>query len=98
MLAFAAVTQHSALPIDMVMHYMFMLTYIFSFQRGNNKCMRGTQHLENRSVLLNVDSATLPPSGTQTQCRLAAFHYHNLQAVDSLPQSGRDIDRLHMLF
>lgn len=80
--AFAAVTQHSALPIDMVMHYMFMLTYIFSFQRGNNKCMRRAQHLENRSLLLNVDSATLPPSGTQTQCRQGVFHYHNLQAVD----------------
>lgn len=79
--AFAAVTQHSAPPIDMVMHYMFMLTYIFWFQRGNNKCMRRA-HLENRSVLLNVDSATLPPSGTQTQCRQGAFHYHNLQAVD----------------
>ncbi len=95
-LAFAAVTQHSGPPIHMVMHYMFMLTYIFSFQRGNNKCMRRAKHLENRSLLLNVDSATLPPSGTQTQCRQGAFHYHNLQAVDFLPQSSRDIDRLHI--
>lgn len=45
-LAFAAVTQHSAPPIDMVMNYMFMLTCIFSFQRGNNKCMRRAQHLK----------------------------------------------------
>lgn len=97
-LAFAAVTQHSAPPIDMVMHYMFMLTYIFSFQRGYNKCMRRAQHLENRSLLLNVDSATLPPSGTQTQCSRGAFHYHNLQAVDFLPRSLRHIDRLHVCF
>lgn len=49
--------------------------------------------LENRSPLLNVDSATLPPSGAQTQCTQAAFHYHHLQAVDFPPQRSGDIDR-----
>lgn len=58
--------------------------------------MSRAQHLENRSLLLNVDSATLPPSGTETQCRQGAFHYHNLRAVDFLPQNSRDIDRLHI--
>lgn len=54
------------------------------------------QHLENRSLLLNVDSATLPPSGIQTKCRWAAFYYHHLQAVDFPPQRSRDIDRLYI--
>lgn len=66
---------------------MFMCTHTFSFQKGaTGKHMRGTERLENRSALLSVDSATLPPSGTETQCRRAAFHYHHLQAVDFLPQ------------
>lgn len=48
--------------------------------------MRGAEHFENRSALLSVDSATLPPCGKETQCRQAAFHNHHLQAVDFLPQ------------
>lgn len=35
--AFAAVTQRSAPPIDMVMPYMFMLTYVFSFQKDEQQ-------------------------------------------------------------
>lgn len=58
--------------------------------------MRRAQHFENRSLLLNVDSASLPPSGAQTQCRQAVFNYHNLQGVDFLPQRSRDIDWLHI--
>lgn len=76
--------------------YVHAHIYIFSFQRRNNKCMRQAQHLENRSLLLNVDSATLPPSGAQTQCRQAVFHYHHLQGVDFLPQRSRDMDWLHI--
>lgn len=70
--ASAALTLRLTLPIDMLMHYMFVLTCIFSFQRANNKCMRGAG-LENGSLLLNVDSATLPPSGAQAECRRGGF-------------------------
>lgn len=69
--------------------YVHAHIHIF-ISKGNNKCMRRAQHLENRSLLLNVDSATLPPSGVQTQCRWAAFHYHHLQVVDFLPRRSRD--------
>lgn len=73
----------------------------FHFKRGQRENTRGTERLENRSALLSVDSATLPPSGTETQCRRAAFHYHHLQAVDFLPQrsgvgGGGDTDRRHI--
>lgn len=64
---------------------MFMLT-VSSPNRGSSGCMRRAQRSENGSPLLNVDSATLPPSGTQTQCRQGAFDCHNLQAVDSVRQ------------
>lgn len=59
---------------------------IFISKGATGKCMIGAECLENRSALLSVDSATLPPSGTETQCRQAVFHYHHLQAVDFLPQ------------
>lgn len=56
------------------MHFMVM--------HKGNKCTRTAQHLKNRSVLLEVDGATLPPSGTETQCRQEDVHYHHLQGVD----------------
>lgn len=84
--------------------YIHVLARIFISKGVTGKCTRGAEHLENRSALLSVDSATLPPSGTETQCRRAAFHYHHLQAVDFLPQrsgvcvccGGRDTDRRHI--
>lgn len=73
---------------------------IFISKGATGKCMIGAECLENRSALLSVDSATLPPSGTETQCRQAVFHYHHLQAVDFLPQRrggwGGDTDRQHI--
>lgn len=73
--------------------YVYAHIHIFISKEQQQMYETSPAFWKNGSLLLNVDSATLPPSGTCTQCRWV-FHNHNLQAVDF--QSWGDIDRLHI--
>lgn len=73
--------------------YVYPHIHIFISKEQQQMYETSPAFWKNGSLLLNVDSATLPPSGTCTQCRWV-FHNHNLQAVDF--QSWGDIDRLHI--
>lgn len=79
-----------------------------SIPNGNkhiNKCLRCSQagffffHFffyfggENRSQLLNVDSATLPPSGAKTQCMREAFSLSSPPGCWLASAEEWDIDR-----
>lgn len=73
--------------------YVYAHIHIFISKEQQQMYETSPAFWKNGSLLLNVDSATLPPSGTCAQCRWV-FHNHNLQAVDF--QSWGDIDRLHI--